>query len=152
MAMDAFVPLTMDSGRRNDGTGARPPGRTARPARPMLRAVKTSEKATEDPKFRFWPNNRGDNLSKRVKNRTGRGENGTSKLCPRRRGKLEVPGDWDQGSGRPARISSSGGARESPLAPSRPRPVEWRKFDRPGWPPDPAAPGKPAPAPPRAEV
>jgi hypothetical protein len=25
-----------------------------------------NEKSTEDPKFRFWPNNRGDNLSKRV--------------------------------------------------------------------------------------
>jgi hypothetical protein len=49
------------------------------------------KKTTEDPKFRFWPNNGGDNPSKRVKNRTGAGENGTSKLCPRRRGKLEVP-------------------------------------------------------------
>jgi len=36
-----------------------------------------NEKPTEDPKFRFWPNNRGDNLSKRGKNRTGGGENGT---------------------------------------------------------------------------
>src|SRR5580700_8827296 len=36
---------------------------------------------TKDPKFRFWPNNRGVNLSKRVKNRTGGGENGTLKLC-----------------------------------------------------------------------
>jgi len=27
-----------------------------------------NEMSPEDPKFRFWPNNRGDNLSKRVKN------------------------------------------------------------------------------------
>jgi len=51
-----------------------------------------NEKPTEDPKFRFWPNYRGDNLSKRVKNRVGGGENGTSKLCPRRRGKFQ--GVW----------------------------------------------------------
>jgi hypothetical protein len=25
-----------------------------------------AEKSTEDPKFRFWPNNRGFNLSKRI--------------------------------------------------------------------------------------
>jgi hypothetical protein len=48
-----------------------------------------NEMSTEDPKFCFWPNNRGDNLSKRVKNRTGRGENETSELCPRRRGKFQ---------------------------------------------------------------
>ena len=47
-----------------------------------------NEMSTEDPKFRFWPNNRGDNLSKRVKNPTGTGENETLELCPRRRGKL----------------------------------------------------------------
>jgi len=35
-------------------------------------AVSSSEKTTEDPKFRFWPNNRGDNLSKRVKNALAR--------------------------------------------------------------------------------
>ena len=45
---------------------------------------------TEDRKFAFWPNNRGDNLSKRVNNRTGEGEKGTSELCPSRRGKFEV--------------------------------------------------------------
>jgi hypothetical protein len=39
MAMDAFVPLTSDGGRGNDGAGAKTSGRTARPARPMLRAV-----------------------------------------------------------------------------------------------------------------
>ena len=39
MAMNAFVPLTTDGGRGNDGAGAKPSGRTARPARPMLRAV-----------------------------------------------------------------------------------------------------------------
>ena len=50
-----------------------------------------NEMSPEDPKYRFWPINRGDNLSKRVKNRVGEGENETSKLCPRRRGKLEVP-------------------------------------------------------------
>jgi hypothetical protein len=49
-----------------------------------------NEKSTEDRKFRFWPNNRGVNLSKRVKNRTGGGERGTSELCPRRRGKFKV--------------------------------------------------------------
>jgi hypothetical protein len=48
-----------------------------------------NEKRSEDPKFRFWRNNRGVNLSKRPKNRTGDGENGTSKLCPRRRGKFQ---------------------------------------------------------------
>ena len=37
--MDAFVPLNTDGGRRNDEAGAKPSGRTARPARPMLRAV-----------------------------------------------------------------------------------------------------------------
>ena len=36
MAMDAFVPLTADGGRGNEGTGIKPAGRTARPA---LRAV-----------------------------------------------------------------------------------------------------------------
>jgi len=123
MVMDASVPRTTDGGRGNDGTGAKPSGRNAQPARPALRAVvlaaaavaalpvrrlwknqlapgnvattmtcdDDNEKSTEDPKFRFRPNNRGDNLSKRVKNRTGRGENETSKLCPRWRGKLEVP-------------------------------------------------------------
>jgi hypothetical protein len=40
----------------------------------MEPAAIDDEKFTEDPKFRFWPNNRGDNLSKRVKNRTGGGE------------------------------------------------------------------------------
>src|SRR5580704_6524095 len=39
MAMNAFVPLTTDGGRGNDGAGAKPSGRTARPVRPMLRAV-----------------------------------------------------------------------------------------------------------------
>ena len=39
MAMDAFVPLTTDGRRGNDGTGAKPSGRTARPPRSMLRAV-----------------------------------------------------------------------------------------------------------------
>jgi hypothetical protein len=121
MAMDAFVPLNSDGGQGNDGTGVKPAGRTARPARPTLRAVvrmaaeaaaqpvrwlwknqlalenvattragdDDNENSTEDPKFRFWPNNRGVNLSKRVKNRTGGGENGTLELCPRRRGKFQ---------------------------------------------------------------
>jgi hypothetical protein len=117
--MDAFVPLTTDGGRGNDGTGAKPSGRPARLSWRMLRIVvrmavaaqparwlwknqiapgnvattmsgdDNNEKSTEDPKFRFWPNNRGDNLSKRVKNRTGRGENETLELCPRRRGKFQ---------------------------------------------------------------
>ena len=39
MAMDAFVPLTTDGGRANDGTGAKPSGPPARSAKPMLRAV-----------------------------------------------------------------------------------------------------------------
>jgi len=39
MAMDAFIPLTSDGGRGNDGAGAKPSGRTARPVRPMLRLV-----------------------------------------------------------------------------------------------------------------
>jgi hypothetical protein len=162
MAIDAFVPLPADGGRGNDGTGAKPSGRTARPARPMMRAVVRMaaevaeaaalpirwlwkdqlalgkiavvagasnvgksllvtgdfvvrvsvgvawpdgspcqvgdddrndadvEKMTEDRKFRFCSNNRGGNLSKRVKNRTGVGEKGTSELCPDRRGKFEV--------------------------------------------------------------
>jgi hypothetical protein len=54
----------------------------------MKPATIDNEKFTEDPKFR-WLNNRGDNLSKRVKNRTGGGKKGTSKLCPRRRGKFQ---------------------------------------------------------------
>jgi hypothetical protein len=41
--------------------------------------------------IRFCSDNRGDNLSKRMKNRTGGGEKGTSELCPRRRGKFKVP-------------------------------------------------------------
>jgi hypothetical protein len=157
MAMDAFVPLTTDRSLGNDGTGAKPTGRAARPARPMLRAVVRMaaevaaqpvqwlwkdhlalgkiavvaeaanvgkallatgdfparvsvgaawpdgcpvgdddrndadfEKMTEDRKFRFCSNNRGGNLSKRVENRTGVGEKGTSELCPDRRGKFEV--------------------------------------------------------------
>jgi hypothetical protein len=159
MAIDAFVPLPADGGRGNDGTGAKPSGRTARPARPMMRAVVRMaaevaalpirwlwkdqlalgkiavvagasnvgksllvagdfvvrvsvgvawpdgspcpvgdddrndadvEKMTEDRKFRFCSNNRGGNLSKRVKNRTGVGEKGTSELCPDRRGNFEV--------------------------------------------------------------
>jgi len=48
-----------------------------------------NENATKDPKFRFWPNNRGVNLSKQVKNRTGGVEKGTMELCPRRRGKFQ---------------------------------------------------------------
>ena len=48
------------------------------------------EKLTEDRKFRFCSNNRGGNLTKRAKNRTGVGEKGTSELCPDRRGKFEV--------------------------------------------------------------
>ena len=109
MAMDAFVPLTSDGGRGNDGAGAKPSGRTARPVRPMLRAVVRMaaeeaaqpvrwlrkgrlavEKMTEDRKFGFCSNNRGDNLSERVNNRIGGGESGTSELCPRRRGMFEV--------------------------------------------------------------
>jgi hypothetical protein len=73
------------------------------------------EKLTEDPKFRFRPNNRGVNLSKRVKNRTGGGENGTLELCPRWRGKFQSSGRLDRGSDRPARISSAGGVRLSML-------------------------------------
>jgi hypothetical protein len=45
--------------------------------------------STEVPKFRFWPDNRGANLSKQAKIRTGDGESGTSELCPRRRGKFQ---------------------------------------------------------------
>jgi hypothetical protein len=55
----------------------------------MKPATIDNEEFTEDPKFLFWPNNRGDNLSKGVGNRTGGGKNGTSKLCPRRRGKFQ---------------------------------------------------------------
>jgi hypothetical protein len=49
-----------------------------------------NENSTEVRKFGFWPNNRGDNLSKPAENRTGGGERGTSELCPRRRGKFKV--------------------------------------------------------------
>lgn len=47
---------------------------------------------TEDRKFGFRSNNRGDDLSKRMINRTGEGEKGTSDVCPHRRGKFE--GAW----------------------------------------------------------
>ena len=50
-----------------------------------------NEKSAEVRKFGFCLNNRGVNLSKQVKNRTGGGERGTSKLCPRQRGKFKVP-------------------------------------------------------------
>ena len=113
--MDALVLLATGGGRGNGGTGAADAaGRGAdggggdgsagavvveKSARTGKRSDNdhrryNNEKPTEDPKFRFWPNNRGDNLSKRVKNRTGRGENGTSKLCPRRRGKFQSSNDF----------------------------------------------------------
>jgi hypothetical protein len=47
------------------------------------------KKITEDPKFHFQPNNRGDILSKAMKNRNGGGEKETLELCPRRRGKFQ---------------------------------------------------------------
>jgi hypothetical protein len=37
--MDAFVPLTTNGGRGNDGAGAKPSGRADRPSRSALRAV-----------------------------------------------------------------------------------------------------------------
>jgi len=118
MVTHAFVSLTADGGPGNDWAAmassraprpARPMLRTvvrmaAVAALPVLCLWKNqlapgnvattmtgddfNEMSTEDPKFRFWPNNRGDNLSKRVKNPTGTGENETLELCPRRRGKL----------------------------------------------------------------
>jgi hypothetical protein len=121
MAMDAFVSLSPDGGRGNDGAGAKPSGRPTLPARPMLRSLvrivakvlaqpvrwlwknqvapgnvattmtgdDNNEKRTEDPKFRFWLNNQGVNLSKRIENRTGVGEKGTLELCPGWRGKFQ---------------------------------------------------------------
>jgi len=34
----------------------------------LSRGDDNNEMSAEDPKVHFWPNNRGDNLSKRVKN------------------------------------------------------------------------------------
>src|ERR1700722_2995539 len=58
MAVDAFVPLTADGGRRNDGARMKPPGRPARPARPMLRAVvrMAAEAAAAQPVRGLWKN------------------------------------------------------------------------------------------------
>jgi hypothetical protein len=57
MAMDAFVPLTTDGGRGNDRTGAKPSGRTARPARPMLRSVvRTAAEVAAQPVRWLWKN------------------------------------------------------------------------------------------------
>jgi hypothetical protein len=116
MTMNAFVPPNHDrGGRGNDGSAIRANPSTrpalrhvvrmevARPGRSLWKNQLTpgnvattmaggdnNEMQTEDRKFRFWRNNRGDNLSKRVENRTGQGERGTSELCPRRRGKFQV--------------------------------------------------------------
>jgi hypothetical protein len=48
------------------------------------------ESGTKDRKFGFCSNNRGDKVSNGLKNRTGRGEKGTSELCRGRKGKFEV--------------------------------------------------------------
>jgi hypothetical protein len=95
IATDAFVPPDTNHNRGNDRsvTGVKPASRTHRPAQAVVRMAAeaarpvrwlwknqrapgnvattitgddNNEKSTEDPKFRFWPNNRGDNLSKRV--------------------------------------------------------------------------------------
>jgi hypothetical protein len=50
-----------------------------------------NEKSTEDPKFRFWLNNRGDNLSKRVENRTGGVKTELWNFARAGKGSYEVP-------------------------------------------------------------
>jgi hypothetical protein len=80
-ALRAVVPMTAETG----SGAATVIMEEARWSRRRL-TMKNSPKIQS---FVFWPNNRGDNLSKRVKNRTGGGKKGTSKLCPRRRGKFQ---------------------------------------------------------------